>query len=82
MDRTQEKAGKPEKVAFILHNYPCSGVEGSVGGAANLDSLESVARILNRMQEAGYAVNPLKMEKPLLRLFSRKSNFRVQVDSH
>src|SRR5690606_34183573 len=29
------------KVAFILHNKPCSGVEASVGGAANLDSLES-----------------------------------------
>ena len=54
----RKKPVNQRKVAFILHNRPCTGVEGSVGDAANLDSLESVARILNRMQEAGYAVNP------------------------
>ncbi|HWR40454.1 MAG TPA: cobaltochelatase subunit CobN [Patescibacteria group bacterium] len=42
------------KVAFILHNSPCHGVELAVGGAANLDSLESVARIMARMEQAGY----------------------------
>ena len=54
----RKKPVNQRKVAFILHNRPCTGVEGSVGDAANLDSLESVARILNRMQEAGYAVSP------------------------
>ena len=44
------------KVAFILHNNPCASVEASVGGAAKLDSLESVARILAAMRDAGYAV--------------------------
>ncbi len=46
------------KIAFILHNRPCTGVEASIGDAANLDSLESVSRILHRMQEAGYSVDP------------------------
>jgi cobaltochelatase CobN len=45
------------KVAFILHNNPCASVEASVGGAAKLDSLESVARILASMREAGYRVD-------------------------
>ncbi|WP_027718432.1 cobaltochelatase subunit CobN [Desulfovirgula thermocuniculi] len=44
------------KVAFILHNNPCASVEATVGGGANLDTLESVARILRRMREAGYSV--------------------------
>ncbi|MDI9394894.1 MAG: cobaltochelatase subunit CobN [Euryarchaeota archaeon] len=67
------------KVAFILHNKPCTGVEGSVGGAANLDSIESVARILNRMQKAGYAVNPPLDGRELIEsILSRKaiSEFR------
>ncbi|MDO9631257.1 MAG: cobaltochelatase subunit CobN, partial [Humidesulfovibrio sp.] len=46
------------KVAFILHNDPCASVEASVGGAAKLDSLESVARILAAMKAQGYSVDP------------------------
>ena len=44
------------KVAFIFHNNPCAAVEATVGGAAKLDSLESVVRVLRRMKEAGYEV--------------------------
>ena len=46
------------KVAFVLHNNPCASVEATVGVGAHLDTLESVARILKRMKEAGYAVDP------------------------
>jgi cobaltochelatase CobN len=46
------------KVAFLLNNNPCSSVEGNIGGAAQLDSLESVARILQRMANCGYDVTP------------------------
>ena len=35
------------RVAFILHNNPCVSVEASVGRGAHLDTLESVARIMN-----------------------------------
>lgn len=75
----RKKSINQRRVAFILHNRPCTGVEGSVGDAANLDSLESVARILNRMQEAGYAVNPPENGKDLIEtILKRKaiSEFR------
>ncbi|MCG2735242.1 MAG: cobaltochelatase subunit CobN [Candidatus Methanoperedenaceae archaeon] len=61
--------GKPveeRKVAFILHNNPCAGVELGVGGAAHLDSLESVARILTMMKEAGYNVSSPASGKELI----------------
>ncbi|MDO8841665.1 cobaltochelatase subunit CobN [Methanocalculus sp.] len=46
------------KIAFILHNKPCSSVEATVGAGAHLDTLESTARILHVMQAAGYRVFP------------------------
>jgi cobaltochelatase CobN len=67
------------KVSFILHNNPCASVEASVGGAANLDSLESVARILAAMRDAGYAVTPPESGKELIEtIMARKaiSEFR------
>ncbi|AKB75854.1 CobN component of cobalt chelatase involved in B12 biosynthesis [Methanosarcina lacustris Z-7289] len=75
----RKKPINQRKVAFILHNRPCTGVEGSVGDAANLDSLESAARILNRMQEAGYTVSPPLDGKELIEtILKRKaiSEFR------
>ncbi len=53
-------------VAFILHNNPCVSVEASVGGGAHLDTLESVALIMGRMREAGYAITPPKSGKELI----------------
>lgn len=50
------KSPEERKVAFILHNDPCSSVEATVGGAAKLDSLESLSRILKAMKDRGYQV--------------------------
>ena len=50
----QQKPPHDRKIAFILHNDPCASVEASVGAAANLDALESLARIIKRMSKAGY----------------------------
>lgn len=75
----RKKPISERKVAFILHNRPCTGVEASVGDAANLDSLESVARILNRMKEAGYSINPPRDGKDLIETILRRkaiSEFR------
>ena len=47
------------KVAFILHNNPCASAEATVGSGAHLDTLESVARILGSMKEAGYLIEDL-----------------------
>jgi cobaltochelatase CobN len=55
--RLAEKPITERKVAFILHNNPCASVEVTVGGGAKLDTLESVARILQQMQKEGYAVD-------------------------
>lgn len=41
-------------MAFILHNNPCASVEAAVGGGAHLDTLESVALIMNGMADSGY----------------------------
>jgi cobaltochelatase CobN len=44
------------RVTFLLHKNPCAGVEASVAGGAGLDTLESVARIMQQMQKKGYAI--------------------------
>ncbi len=72
---------KPEdrRIAFILHNNPCAGVESSVGGGAHLDTLESVARILARMKQYGYQVEvPASGEELIGTIMERKaiSEFR------
>jgi cobaltochelatase CobN len=80
--RWVELAQKPvqeRKVAFILHNNPCASVEATVGGGANLDTLESVARILRRMKETGYSVEVPASGKELIdTIMNRKaiSEFR------
>ncbi|MHC1636084.1 MAG: cobaltochelatase subunit CobN, partial [Candidatus Methanospirareceae archaeon] len=78
--RLRDKPRAERKVAFILHNNPCASVEATVGSAANLDALESVARILNRMREEGYLVeNPPENGKELIEdIMNRKaiSEFR------
>jgi len=77
--RLRQKSVEERKVAFILHNNPCASVEATVGSGAHLDTLETVARILHRMKEAGYNVNPPKDGKELIEtIMERKaiSEFR------
>ena len=63
----KKKPVAERKVAFILHNNPCVSVEASVGGGAHLDTLESAARIMNRMAEVGYVLkDPPKTGKELI----------------
>jgi len=67
------------KIAFILNNNPCSSVEANVGAASHLDSLESVARILQTMQDERYSVFPPLDGKELIKtIMDRKaiSEFR------
>ena len=76
----KNKPTSERRVAFILHNNPCVSVEASVGGGAHLDTLESVARIMNRMADAGYSFKDLPRDgKELIEtIMSRKaiSEFR------
>lgn len=61
-----KKPNSEKKVAFILNNNPCASVEATVGGGAHLDTLESVARVMHSMQEAGYSVIPPADGKELI----------------
>ena len=75
----RRKPREERKVAFFLHNNPCASVEGTVGAGAKLDTLESVARILRRMEEAGYRVESPTSGKELIEtIMERKaiSEFR------
>lgn len=75
----REKPVHERKVAFILHNNPCAGVELGVGAAAHLDSLESVARIMTRMKEGGYNISSPAGGKELIENIMEKkalSEFR------
>jgi magnesium chelatase, H subunit len=67
------------KVTFILNNNPCANAEANVGAAAHFDSLESVARILQEMKNAGYNITPPNSGKELIEtIMGRKaiSEFR------
>lgn len=76
----QKKENREKKLVFILNNNPCASVEATVGSGANLDTLESVARLLNRLKEQGYDIqNPPADGKELIdTIMSRKaiSEFR------
>ena len=78
--KLKRKANKDRKLVFILNNNPCTGAEASVGGAANLDALESTAHILRRLQAEGYTIdNPPKDGEELIKtIMDRKaiSEFR------
>ncbi|MFA5613057.1 MAG: cobaltochelatase subunit CobN [Methanoculleus sp.] len=74
-----QKPAAGRRVAFILHNKPCASVEASVGAGAHLDTLESVARILEAMHDTGYAVECPESGKALIDdIMNRKatSDFR------
>jgi cobaltochelatase CobN len=74
-----QKPVKERKVAFILNNNPCAGIEANIGGGSNLDTLESLARILRRMADVGYSVTPPVSGKDLVETILRKkaiSEFR------
>ena len=74
-----QKPAAGKRVAFILHNKPCASVEATVGAGAHLDTLESVARILEAMHDAGYAVECPESGKTLIDdIMNRKaiSDFR------
>jgi cobaltochelatase CobN len=74
-----KKPAGNRRIAFILNNNPCAGTEANIGGGSNLDTLESLARILQRMALAGYSVTPPASGKELVETIQQKkaiSEFR------
>jgi len=67
------------KVTFVFNNNPCANADANVGSASHLDSMESVARILQKMKDAGYAVDPPADGRDLIDTIMKKkalSEFR------
>ncbi|KNZ41132.1 cobaltochelatase subunit CobN [Acetobacterium bakii] len=62
----EKKQNQDKKVVFILNNNPCTATEASVGGGANLDTLESVARILKTMKIQGYDLEDIPEDGDVL----------------
>jgi len=74
-----KKPAGERKVAIMLNNNPCAGTEANIGGGSNLDTLESVARILKSMEHAGYCVTPPASGRELVKIIQQKkaiSEFR------
>lgn len=63
------------KAVFVFHKNECAGLEANVGGAAGLDSGESVVRIMRRMQRAGYRLEniPKSGEALMQTILARKA---------
>ncbi|MHB1013771.1 MAG: cobaltochelatase subunit CobN [Desulfurivibrionaceae bacterium] len=57
--RLSAKPFSERKAVFVFHKNECAGLEASIGGAAGLDSGESVVQIMRRMQDAGYRVEDI-----------------------
>ncbi|MDD3581006.1 MAG: cobaltochelatase subunit CobN [Desulfobacca sp.] len=71
-------AAKPpaaRKVVFVFHKNECAGLEASLGGAAGLDSGESVVRLMQQMQAAGYQLEniPASGEELMQTILARKA---------
>ncbi|MBN1165926.1 MAG: cobaltochelatase subunit CobN [Methanospirillaceae archaeon] len=77
--RLAEKPVSERKVAFVLLSSPCAGVEATIGSAAHLDALASMAHILSAMHDAGYSVTVPESGEEIIREFLDKkaiSEFR------
>ncbi|WP_148682272.1 cobaltochelatase subunit CobN [Pyrobaculum neutrophilum] len=54
--RLSRKSPSERKIAIVLINPPCKGLEANVGVGLGLDVPESVVRLLKRLRELGYIV--------------------------
>ena len=78
--RLRELPNREKRVAILLHNAPCSGVEATLGMATDLDAFSSAAALLRRLSAEGYAVvdPPADGEELRRRILEKKaySDFR------
>lgn len=78
--RLRGKPNSEKRVAVMLHNGPCAGVEATIGQAVDLDALQSTADLLRRLAPEGYGVENIPADGAELRerIFRRRafSDFR------
>jgi cobaltochelatase CobN len=74
--RLMSLPAEQRRVTFLLHNNPCHGVEASIGGGADLDTLESVARLMAALKGKGYRVEDAPKDGKALieRILARKAH--------
>lgn len=69
-----------KRIAILLHNPPCKGVEGTIGQAVSLDAASSVVALLRRLAAEGYDVGGIPTDgAALIALFLERkaiSEFR------
>lgn len=72
----RRKPVREKRIAIMLHNNPCKGVENTVGMAVGLDTFESLVAFLHRMREAGYEVGGIpETGKALLDMIQERKAF-------
>ena len=76
----RRKDPSDRKIAIVLHNAPCKGLEANIAVGLGLDVLESVVRVLKRLRELGYKVENVPEDgKELAKMFLERraiSEFR------
>jgi len=76
----RRKSPSERKIAIVLHNAPCKGLEANIAIGLGLDVLESVVRVLKRLKDLGYNVENIPRDgKELAKLFLERraiSEFR------
>ncbi|MDR1105664.1 MAG: cobaltochelatase subunit CobN, partial [Treponema sp.] len=72
----RKKKNSEKKIAFMLHNCVCSGVEATIGKSFGLDAFESLARIFETLEKNGYVLGACpRTGKELRELFMTKRAF-------
>ena len=56
----KHKPNSEKKIAIVFHNYPPRN--SNIGSAFGLDSIESVRRLLAKMQEQGYKIDRIPVD--------------------
>jgi cobaltochelatase CobN len=51
-----------KKLALLLHNNPCRGVEATAGQAVGLDAAQSAVEIMKTLSRAGYAIDNIPVD--------------------
>ncbi len=68
--RLRRKPNAAKRVAIMLHNPLCKGLEATIGNAASLAGLDSAVALMKRLQADGYSVVGIPDDgKALLDLF-------------
>lgn len=58
--RLRRKENSTKKIAIIFHNYPPKN--SNIGSAYGMDSIESIRRVLEQMQQRGYQVTEIPQD--------------------